>query len=247
MKQGTFYFSHDYNARMDEKIKKLIRKHNITGYGIYWAIIENLYNNANALLKDYEGIAFELRCTEEEVKSVIEDFDLFVFDEKKFGSLSVQKRLDKKADISKKAADSAIYRWNNERNANALRQLQDRYAINKVKQSKLNNIKLNNKEPAEDEPLLPLPFQDDEFLNLWNKALKIPKWQKKKNDSLNLSIKKFNGLPREICIEMLSNSIEGKWQTLHIPKEYKTVKKNDIKPGRTAADFRSEEIIKPNV
>ena len=39
----------------------LLRKHGMIGYGIYWAIIEDLYNNANALRLDYEGIAFEYR------------------------------------------------------------------------------------------------------------------------------------------------------------------------------------------
>ena len=44
MAKETFYFSHDYNARNDIKIKKLILKHGFCGYGIFWAIIEDLYN-----------------------------------------------------------------------------------------------------------------------------------------------------------------------------------------------------------
>ena len=43
--KDTFYFPHDYNSRTDEKIKLLIRKHGIEGYGIFWAIVEDLYNN----------------------------------------------------------------------------------------------------------------------------------------------------------------------------------------------------------
>ena len=39
--KNTFYFSHDYNARNDIKIKKLIAKHGYLGYGIFWAIIED--------------------------------------------------------------------------------------------------------------------------------------------------------------------------------------------------------------
>ena len=71
----TFYFSHDYNARNDIKIKKLIAKHNYLGYGLFWAIIEDLYNNANALPLDYDCIAFDLRADVETVKSIINDFD----------------------------------------------------------------------------------------------------------------------------------------------------------------------------
>ena len=77
MAKDTFYFSHDYNSRNDEKIKFLIRKHGITGYGLFWAIIEDLYNNANALRTDYDCIAHDLKVDCELVKSVIEDFNLF--------------------------------------------------------------------------------------------------------------------------------------------------------------------------
>jgi len=49
MAKETFYFSHDYAARADDKIKSLIYSFGWAGYGIYWAIIEDLYLNANAL------------------------------------------------------------------------------------------------------------------------------------------------------------------------------------------------------
>ena len=49
MKKETFYFSHNYNARNNIKVKKLIVKHGFEWYGIFWALIENLYQNANAL------------------------------------------------------------------------------------------------------------------------------------------------------------------------------------------------------
>ena len=78
MSKDTFYFSHDYNARSDDKIKNLIRKHGVAGYGIFWCIIEDLYNNANALRLDYEGIAYDLRADCETIKSIINNFDLFL-------------------------------------------------------------------------------------------------------------------------------------------------------------------------
>ena len=58
MSKDTFYFSHDYNSRNDEKIKSLLRKHGMQGYGLFWALIEDLYNNANALRTDSEGIEY---------------------------------------------------------------------------------------------------------------------------------------------------------------------------------------------
>ena len=134
MGKDTFYFSHDYNARTDEKIKLLIRKHGLKGYGIFWAIVEDLYNNANALQTDYEGIAFELREDIEVIKSVVNDFNLFQFEDNTFGSLSVQKRLDERNEKSQTARQSAFKRWNkNKDDANALQMQSEGNAIKERK------------------------------------------------------------------------------------------------------------------
>ena len=130
MPKDTFYFSHDYNCRNDEKIKKLIRKHGMQGYGLFWAIVEDLYNNANALRMDYDGIAYDLRSDINIITSVINDFDLFVFNGDYFGSNSVQERLNQRNNKSEKARKSANYRWDN---ANALQTQNDSNAIKERK------------------------------------------------------------------------------------------------------------------
>ena len=141
--KDTFYFSHDYNARTDDKIKKLIRKHGFAGYGIYWAIIEDLYNNANALETDYDGIAFDMREDEETIKSIINDFELFALENGVFGSLSVQSRLDARDEKSKKARASAKKRWDNDANASDIdaNALQTHSDSNAIKERKGKEIK----------------------------------------------------------------------------------------------------------
>jgi len=120
MSKETYYFSHDYNARTDERIKLLIRKYGMIGYGVFWSIVEDLYNNANALRLDYEGIAYDLRTDIEIIKSIINDFDLFVINGELFGSSSIERRLDERRKKSKSASKSAIIRWKKFRmNANA--------------------------------------------------------------------------------------------------------------------------------
>lgn len=136
MGKDTFYFSHDYNTRNDEKIKELIFKHGMTGYGVYWSIIEELYQNANALRLNYERIAFELRTDCDIIKSVINEFNLFVIHDDFFHSLSVDKRLNERNLKSEKARLSADKRWNN---ANALQPQSESNAI-KEKKVKENNI-----------------------------------------------------------------------------------------------------------
>ena len=134
MSRESFYFSHDYNARHDPKIKKLILKHTMTGYGIFWAIVEDLYNNANALPLDYDCIAFDLHTECEVVKSIINDFDLFVIKDGFFGSSSVERRLDERNNKSESARQSAFCRWGKKKtDANAMRTQCDSNAIKERK------------------------------------------------------------------------------------------------------------------
>ncbi|MBA7552234.1 hypothetical protein ES705_44792 [subsurface metagenome] len=53
MKKDTFYFPHDYHARMDLRIQPLIYKYGVWGYGVFWALIEILHEeNENAIIFD---------------------------------------------------------------------------------------------------------------------------------------------------------------------------------------------------
>jgi len=119
--KNAYYFSHDYNTRNDEKIKNLLREHSMIGYGLFWAIVEELYNNANVMQTHYKGIAYDLRTDEHLVKSVVEDFGLFVVKDGFFSSNSIQRRIEQRQEKSDKAKGSAEVRWNkrNEANANA--------------------------------------------------------------------------------------------------------------------------------
>lgn len=139
MSKDTFYFSHDYNARNDVKIKKLMLKHGMLGYGIFWAIIEDLYNNTNVLQLNYECIAYDLRVNENIVKSIINDFGLFEICEDEFGSKSVERRLDERNAKSVKARESVLKRWSKNTNV-----LPTNYDSNTIKESKGNEIKENN-------------------------------------------------------------------------------------------------------
>jgi len=105
------YFQHDYNVRSDDKIKSLIRKHGMIGYGVFWSIVEDLYNNLNAIKLDCEGIAYDLRVEEDLVKSIIHDFGLFQINGDYFGSTGVEKRLYERDIRSKRASENANKRW----------------------------------------------------------------------------------------------------------------------------------------
>jgi len=153
---NTFYFSHDYTARSDIKIKKLIATQGMLGYGIYWSLVEDLYHNNNKLEDNPALLAYDYRCTTELIKSVINDFDLFIVKDGYVSSNSIQKRLDERNDKVTKAKQSASKRWENKAknadnietqcdpDANAMRTQCDGNAIkeSKVKESKVNKRKL---------------------------------------------------------------------------------------------------------
>lgn len=80
--KSTNYFSHDSNARNDEKLVRLRMKHGAAGYGVYFMLLERLREETTYMSsKDYNMIAFDLRVDAAIVKSVVEDFGLFVFTE----------------------------------------------------------------------------------------------------------------------------------------------------------------------
>lgn len=151
--KDTFYFSHDYNTRQDIKIRKLLFKHGYLGYGLFWAIIEDLYNNANALPIDYESMAYELRVDVGVLTSVINDFGLFVISKKTFGSVSIEKRLDERNLKTTKAKQSAFARWDKVRkDAELLRTHQERNAKKDINETKDTNQSIESIEIKDENP-----------------------------------------------------------------------------------------------
>jgi hypothetical protein len=88
------YFKHDTNARSDLKILKLRKKYGANGYGIFFMLLELLCcDTKHELEKDYELISLELQEDEKIIKSVVEEFDLFVVRKDKFYSKPFKKRM----------------------------------------------------------------------------------------------------------------------------------------------------------
>ncbi len=122
MKKETYYFSHDYNTRNDFKIKKMIMKLGYTAYGVYWALIEDLYNNDNKIVFDLELMAFDFRLDESIINSILNDFDLFIIEDGYLSSESIARRLELREEKSAKAKASAEKRWSKKSNSNAQRE-----------------------------------------------------------------------------------------------------------------------------
>lgn len=138
----TFYFSHDYSTRADEKIKELIYQTGMEGYGIYWAIIEDLYQNNNLLKCDYARISYDYHCSSDLVEKVVENFELFKVENNTFSSISIGKRLELRESKSLKAKEKAQKRWSSNAKGNADAMLSDN-SSNAIKERKGKENKLD--------------------------------------------------------------------------------------------------------
>lgn len=114
IKKVNNYFSHDFNARNDIKLKKVIANLGIQGIGLYWCIIECLYENDGYLsFDDIDLLSYELRTDKDLILNLIENFDLFKKNNKnKFYSQSVLNRLEEIESKSRKNRENALKRWN---------------------------------------------------------------------------------------------------------------------------------------
>ena len=138
------YLQHQSNSFTDIKIIKMRSKLGIESYGIFWALLELLFNEENKLcVDDYSVLAFSLQCDADKLKSVIEDFDLFVIEDGCFYSKRLNNHIDTINSKSIKAKESASKRWNN---ANAMQTHSDSNA-SRVEYSKeeKSKVKKNNK------------------------------------------------------------------------------------------------------
>lgn len=112
--KASQYFPHDANARHDEKIVELRMKHGWEGYGLYWAICEKLREASDYRLSvNFNLLAFDLRTTNEMVKSIVSGFGLFTIEEDHFYSQSLCERMSVKDEASDRARQKALKRWGN--------------------------------------------------------------------------------------------------------------------------------------
>lgn len=172
------YFPHDHYARSDKKLVNLLRKQGMAGLGLYWCLVEMLYEE-NGWLKtaDLESIAYDLRVSIDQITAIIKDFDLFFISGPRFSSHSVLARLKIIEVKSSKAAKAAKTRWQKcKDDANALKldanALQTHTPSNALKEIKVKEIKVNQTKEDEVLPASPSTPTENKISELFPDALK---------------------------------------------------------------------------
>jgi len=120
--KDAYYFKHDSNARNDPKIKALIKKYGIEGYGRYWIMIETLRESSGYKFEDkpyvWDALAEGMNCTTNQVNEFIDDciniFELLTRDDGMVYSRALLIRMIKLDEIRQKRSDAARSRWDNE-------------------------------------------------------------------------------------------------------------------------------------
>ena len=168
--KDAYYFSHDSNARNDQRIMKVRMEYGMQGYGIYFGIIEILRDQANYTLafNDLESISFDLRVDIKILEDIVLNYSLFTTEDDIFYSASLKRRMEaldkRRLKLSEAGRKGGL--------SKAKAKIKRPSSI-KVNKSKVNNIKIN------------IPFKD--FWNLYdykvgNKIKTQKNWESLKDE-----------------------------------------------------------------
>lgn len=106
------YFTHDFGARNDPKLQNVLMTQGCAGIGIYWCIVEMMYEQGGVLeMNACKSIAFALHTECSTVESIVNDFGLFECGRGKFWSKSLKARIDRQTQIVGKRKSAAMKRW----------------------------------------------------------------------------------------------------------------------------------------
>ncbi len=250
--KDTFYFPHDFSARNDPKLQNLLMDHGCEGIGIYWSIIEMIYEQGGSLpLSNCKGIAFSLHTEIGIIERIINDFDLFSNDGTIFWSDSVKRRLEKMSEISEKRRRAGKLGWqksfgNNKTNDEkddgkktaSVRQMPINYTASvrqaeskcsaikeiKIKENKDNNISISKELDISEEKISSPSIPTEEL---------IPETKKEKNKN-NISAQKVVDLWNSICYDYA--------KVLHISESRKN--KIAIRVKEMGGDEKAKDVIK---
>ena len=164
----TNYFSHDSNARNDDKILAVRMKFGAEGYGIYFMLLERLREDRKYMsIRDYNMIAFDFRTSVDKIKSIVEDFGLFIFTEdgKYFYSenfnerMSVKDEKTEKRSIAGRKGMAIRYAKKQQKDNNVITKLdnldnnvitdEEKNLTSKVKESKVKESKVTHTKKSE--------------------------------------------------------------------------------------------------
>lgn len=150
------YITHDFGARNDPKLMDLQMDMGGQGLGIFWCLVEMLWENGGTIPANYKSIAFALRwCKPAEVEKVVTGYGLFDVSDGAISSHSATARIAEmrtyfgaKSAAGRKGAER---RWNGTANSTPIAQPMadqcDANGLTNLLTNKLTNKHSNNNTP----------------------------------------------------------------------------------------------------
>lgn len=146
MSKDAYYFSHDSNARNDQRLMKVRMKYGMEGHGIFFGIIEILREQKDYTLTfdDIDSISFDLRVEKEKIEDIVENYNLFeIKGHTMFYSKSLKRRMLALDEKRQKLA-SAGKKGGLSKARKMLEAKSKQGSSSKVKESKVNKTKVND-------------------------------------------------------------------------------------------------------
>lgn len=111
------YINHKISNRSEYIFRKLIERKGAAAYGVYWYVLEELYESGGRMLfEEIESISNALCVRKDFVASVIKSFSLFQYDSDSFWSDEVIEQIEKRQKLKEKRKEAANKRWVSEKN-----------------------------------------------------------------------------------------------------------------------------------
>ena len=158
--KDVYYFSHDCNARNDEKILAMRSVYGLEGYAMYFMIVEILREQNDYKLKItkyiWNTLAMQTNTDASKVQKFVDDcvneFQLFVIEDNFLYSKSLIKRMGLFKEISEIRSKAAKKRWENangmqmecKSKANADQKQSNKTKLNKTKLDYTKKEDINN-------------------------------------------------------------------------------------------------------
>jgi len=140
--KDAYYFPHFSNARQDRKLRRVRKELGVEGYGIYFMLLETLRDQEDFSypVDDIDLLADDFGTSEQKIRTVIANYDLFAFSED--GNMFTSERfiqyMQPYLEKRERARAAALKRWgyaNEDANAyaNALPEQCKESKVNKSK------------------------------------------------------------------------------------------------------------------
>ena len=112
-KINKHWFKHDFYTCNDQKMQRLDFKYPVIGYGIFFKVVELLYQNNGKLEYDLDFISFAISYDKDVINSVLNDFNLFTIQDEVLYNKRVLESIKEITEKSEKARASANRRYGN--------------------------------------------------------------------------------------------------------------------------------------